>query len=90
MMTFNQVLIFYSVALFLAAITWGMIIGQLLVQRPQSQRRGTWRTVVYSDVDVTKAVSFICQREDVGERFLSETRVNGDRFGTFYFARQIA
>ena len=89
-MTFDQLFIGYSVALFLAAIAWGAIIGQLLAQRQQSQRGGTWRTVVYSDVDVTKAVSFICQKEDVGERFLSETRVDGDRFGTFYFARQIA
>jgi len=86
-MLFNQLLVFYSAALFLAAITWGMVIGQLLAQKRTPQQ---WRTVVYPNVDITKAVSFIYEKEDQGLKFLSDTRADGARFGTFYFAKQIA
>jgi len=90
-MIFDQLFIGFSVALFLAALAWGAVIGQILAQRSlQSQRGGTWRTVVYSNVDITKAVSFIYEKEDQGLKFLSDTRADGARFGTFYFAKQIA
>lgn len=74
------------------ALGWGILLGehqQRIRQQCANVVTGRWATIRFPKVHVDAMGQFIQKWEQRGFEFESETRANGDRYGTIYMKRWV-